>query len=76
MNTAEFDFADFDADIPYTRYFMDTLGDSIGIHTRNTLRINFSVIIDPITRDILLDLKQPTNIIDVLLYANTLLVGN
>jgi len=55
---------------------MNTLGDSVGIHVRNTLRINFSVIIDPITRDILLDLKQPTNIIDVLLYANTLLVGN
>jgi hypothetical protein len=32
--------------------------------------------IDPITRDVLRDMKQPTDIIDVLLQANTLLVGN
>ena len=76
MNPEEYNYSDFDADIPYTRYFMDTYGDSVGIHIRNTLRINFQVVIDPITRDILLDLKQPTDIIDVLLYANTLLVGN
>lgn len=76
MNPEEFNFNDFDMDVPYTKYFMNLLGDSIGIHTRNTLRINLSVMIDPITRDILRDLHLPTDIIDVLLYANTLLVGN
>lgn len=76
MNTEEYNYSDFDIDAPYTAYFIKTLGESVGIHTRNTLRINLSVMIDPITRDILLDLKQPTNIIDVMLYANTLLVGN
>lgn len=76
FNTEEYNYADFDADIPYTHFFMKTLGSSVGMHTRNTLRINLDVFIDPITRDILRDLKQPTNIIDVLLYANTLLVGN
>ena len=37
MNPEEFNYSDFDADIPYTRYFMDTYGDSVGIHIRNTL---------------------------------------
>ena len=76
FNTDDYNYTDFDADIPYTHYFMKSLGDSVGIHTRNTLRLNLGVYIDPITRDILRDLKQPTDIIDVLLYANTLLVGN
>ena len=76
FNTNEYNYADFDADIPYTHFFMRTLGSSVGMHTRNTLRINLDVFIDPITRDILRDLKQPTNVIDLILYANTLLVGN
>lgn len=76
FNTNEYNYADFDADIPYTHFFMRTLGNSVGMHTRNTLRINLDVFIDPITRDILRDLKQPTNVIDLILYANTLLVGN
>lgn len=76
LTPEEYNYADFDTDIPYTHYFMRTLGSSVGMHVRNTLRINLDVFIDPITRDILRDLKQPTNIIDVLLYANTLLVGN
>ena len=76
MNTQDYEYSMFDADIPYTHYFINLLGPSVGMHTRNTLRINLDVFIDPITKDILRDLKQPTNIIDVLLYANTLLVGN
>lgn len=76
LNPEEYNYSDFDIDVPYTAYFIRTLGESVGIHTRNTLRINLSVMVDPITRDILLDLKQPTNIIDLMLYANTLLVGN
>ena len=76
MNPEQYNYSDFDAELPYTQYFMHLLGDSIGIHTRNTLRISLGVMIDPITRDILRDLRQPTDIIDVMLYANTLLVGN
>ena len=76
LHPEDFNYSDFDIDTPYTRYFMEKSGDSVGIHTRNTLRINLGVIIDPITRDVLRDLRQPTDIIDVLLYANTLLVGN
>lgn len=76
LDTENYNYAEFDADIPYTHYFMRLLGDSVGMHTRNTLRINLEVYVDPITRDILRDLKLPTDIIDILLYANTLLVGN
>lgn len=76
MHPDKYEYDQFDTDVPYTKYFMELLGDSVGIHTRNTLRINLQVVIDPITRDILKDLKLPTDIIDVLLYANTLLVGN
>lgn len=76
MNTQEFNYSEFDADRPYTKFFMSILGDSVGIHTRNMLRINLNVVVDPITVDVLRSLKQPDNIIDMLLYSNTLLVGN
>lgn len=76
FNTSEYNYADFDTDKPYTDFFMRTLGASVGMHTRNTLRINLEVFVDPITRDVLRDLRLPTNVIDMLLYANTLLVGN
>ena len=76
MNTQDYNYSDFDIDVPYTQYFMSLLGDSVGIHVRNTLGINLDVVIDPITRDILRDLKLPTDIIDLILYGNTLLVGN
>lgn len=76
MSPQDYNYAEFDADVPYTQFFIKTLGPSVGMHTRNTLRINLDVMIDPITRDVLRDLKQPTNIIDALLYANTLLVNN
>lgn len=76
FSPADYNYAEFDADIPYTHFFIKKLGASVGMHTRNTLRINLDVFIDPITRDVLRDLKQPTDIIDILLYSNTLLVGN
>ena len=76
MDTQEFNYSEFDADRPYTKFFMSILGDSVGIHTRNMLRINLNVVVDPITVDVLRSLKQPDNIIDMLLYSNTLLVGN
>lgn len=59
--------------IPYIEYFNDAFGSrntGKGIH--NTL----SLMVDPITLDVLEKLGQPTNIIDILLYANTLLEDN
>ena len=76
MHTEKYDYEEFDTDQPYTDYFMEKLGDSVGIHTVKTLGVNLAVAIDPITRDVLRDMKLPTNVFDLLLYANTLLVGN
>jgi hypothetical protein len=74
MDTPEYDFEEFNLDQPYIDFFIDKLGQPIYI--RDTLRINLNVMLDPVTREILKDLKLPTDVIDVLLYANTLLEGN
>jgi hypothetical protein len=74
MNTEEYDYSDFDMDKPYLDFFIDRLDQPIYI--KNTLKINMGVIVDPITRDVLNDLKLPTDIVDLLLLANTMLMNN
>ena len=71
MGTEEYEFSDFDTDGPFTDYFVEKLDQPIYI--RNTLRINLNVMIDPITKEVLKDLKLPTDPIDLLLLANTML---
>lgn len=74
MNPENYDFKDFDLSEPYIDFFRDKLGQPQYI--KNTLRLNLNVFLDPITKNVLHDLKQPENMIDVLLYANTLLMNN
>jgi hypothetical protein len=74
MNTEDYDIMEFDLDKPYMDFFVDKLGQPMFI--KNTLKTNFSVLLDPITIDVLKDLKLPTNIIDLLLLANTMLISN
>ena len=74
MNTEDYDLSDFDLDKPYMDFFVDKLGQPMFI--KNTLKTNFSVLLDPITIDVLKDLKLPTNIVDLLLLANTMLISN
>lgn len=74
MGTEEYDFSDFDLDKPYSDFFVDKLDQPVFI--KNTLRINLNVIIDPITKEVLKDLKLPTDVIDLLLLANTMLTTN
>ena len=76
MNTENYNFNDFDKGEPYDDWFVSKLGNSIGLHTRNTLKINLAMMIDPITIDVLKDLKYPTNIVDLLLLSNIMLLGN
>lgn len=76
MDPENYKYQDFDTDEPYTKYFMKKFGDALGMHVKNTLRINLGVVVDPITKDVLKDQKMPTNVFDLLLYANSLLVGN
>jgi len=74
MNTEEYDYAEFDLDQPYLDFFIHKLDQPIYI--KNTLKINTNILIDPITKNVLNDLKLPTNIIDLLLLANTMLMNN
>lgn len=74
MGTEEYDFSDFDLEQPYLDYFIDKLDQPV--YVKNTLRMNLNVLIDPITKDVLSDLKLPTDPIDLLLLANTMLTSN
>jgi hypothetical protein len=74
MNTEMYDFAEFDLDQPYLDFFIEKLDQPIYI--KNTLKINMGVFVDPITKSVLKDLKLPTEMVDLLLLSNTMLVGN
>lgn len=70
IDTEGYEIADFNGKTPYLDYFQDAFNSrnvAKGIH--NAL----SLAIDPISKEILEDLELPTNIIDLLLYANTML---
>jgi hypothetical protein len=74
MNPENYDYAEFDLDQPYLDFFIERLDQPIYI--KNTLKINMGVLVDPITKSVLNDLKLPTDIVDLLLLANTMLVNN
>jgi hypothetical protein len=74
MDTEDYDFDQFDMDEPYSNFFVDKLDQPIYI--KNTLKLNLNLILDPITKEILKDLKMSTDIIDIFLEANTLLTNN
>ena len=70
MDCEQIIFADMNEQEPYLDFFQDAFDSrnaAKGFH--NTL----TLMIDPITKEILEELNQPTNVYDVLLYANTLL---
>lgn len=70
MNCEEINFSDMNEREPYLDYFEDATNSrnaAKGFHNTITL------LIDPITKDILEMMNLPTNCYDVLLYANTLL---
>ena len=70
IDTSVYTFDEMNTKEPYLEYFNNEFNSrnvSKGIHNALTLCI------DPITKEVLEDLKQPTNIIDLLLYANTML---
>lgn len=76
LHPENYERLEFDLAKPYTDYFISRFGKAIGQYSKNRIKINMDAMIDPITRDVLKDLHLPTDIVDVLLYANTLLVGN
>ena len=70
LDTENIAFNDLNTQEPYIDWFYDKFNSrNVGKGIHNTL----TLLIDPITKEILHDLKQPENVYDVLLYANTLL---
>jgi hypothetical protein len=70
MATEDFDFLEFDAKDVYLDFFYDAYGSrNISKGLTNTI----SLLIDPITLDILKVMNLPTEFTDLLLYCNTLL---
>lgn len=70
MDCEEINFADMNEQEPYLDYFQAAFNSrnaAKGFHNTMTL------LIDPITKEVLEELNMPTNVYDVLLYANTLL---
>lgn len=70
INTENWSFNQMDTKEPYIEYFSDFHGSrNIGKGLHNML----SLMIDPITKEVLIDLDLPTDIIDLILYGNSLL---
>jgi hypothetical protein len=74
MSTEDYDIEDFDTDGPFMDYLVDRMGQPM--YVKQTLMINLDKMIDPITYSILVDMKLPTNIHDLLLIANNMLTNN
>lgn len=73
MNTKDYLFSAFSGSEPYLDYFEENLNTTKNISKgfRNTL----NRMIDPITEEVLADLKYPTDIVGVLMEANTMLAN-
>ena len=74
MNPDEYDFDDFDTDGPFMDYLVDKMNQPM--YVKQTLMINLDKMLDPISRAVLTDMKLPTDIYDLLLLANNMLVNN
>jgi len=73
MNTEDYMFSDFDTERPYVDFFFNTT------KSRNVLKGHTAakdLFIDPITKEILIDLHLPTDFLELFLYANSLLSDN
>lgn len=74
MSTEEYDIEDFDTDGPFMDYLVDKMNQPM--YVKQTLMINLDKMIDPISRAVLTDLGLPTDIYDLLLLANNMLINN
>ena len=70
LDTDQYDLVDFNGKEPYLDYFQTEFNSrnvAKGIHNAMTL------LLDPVTKEILAEMNLPTNVIDLLLTANTML---
>jgi len=70
LSPDEYDFNEFNSKLPYLDFFDEQFGTkTVGRGFHNTI----TFLIDPITKDVLSYLGLPTDIYDLLLYANNML---
>lgn len=73
FDTKNYAFADFDEQVPYIDYFRKVYGKAVIV---NTLTNAYEFLIDPITLEILKDLKLPEDIVSLSIHASNLLADN
>lgn len=73
VNTKDYNYADFDGKDVYLDIFNNLLGVRM---IANAFDNFYDLLIDPITREVLEDLQLPTDFVELLLYANSLLEDN
>ena len=73
FDTKNYTFADFDDQLPYIEYFRKVYGKAAIIYA---LTNAYEFLIDPITAEILRDLKLPEDIVSLCIHANNLLADN
>ena len=73
FDTKNYTFADFDEQLPYIDYFKKVYGKAAII---NALTNAYEFLIDPITAEILKDLKLPEDIVSLSIHASNLLADN
>ena len=73
LDTENYNMDDYNITEPYLDYFKKVYGK---IAIINTLSNAYDFIIDPITKEILEDINLPTNIVELCIYANSLLSDN
>lgn len=73
FDTKNYTLADFDEQLPYIEYFKKVYGKAAII---NALTNAYEFLIDPITLEILKDLKLPEDIVSLSIHASNLLADN
>lgn len=73
IDTEKYNIADMDTMNPYMNYFMKIYGKST---IANALTNFYEFTIDPITKEILIDINLPTDIVELMIYAVSLLADS
>jgi len=74
----DFNIDSFNGSLPYDEWVgtIKKVSTSTKTHFKNTMKITLNILVDPITQEILQHQGIPSNILDLLLYCNTLLADN
>lgn len=70
LDTENYNFVDYDTSEPYLPYFKKVYGK---VNISNAIANYYDFMIDPITKEVLKDVNLPTDLIELCIYANSLL---